>query len=82
MQENEDSMSVFVHESGPVCGIESPALDQEAEILHLVPSGVSNLCTEHPSWLLLPLLWLSTLKPCVPPVPSTMAGGFILKSQG
>lgn len=71
--------------SGPLCRVHSLTLNQGAEILeilHLVLSGVTELCTEHPSLPLSYLLWFGNVQPFLSPIPSTMARGVILKNQG
>lgn len=62
-KENENSMSVFVPGPGPLCRVQSPALNQEAEVPHLVLSGLSGLCPEPPS---LPLSSFLRSVPCSP----------------
>lgn len=69
-------MSMLV--PGPLCRV----LNQEAEILYLVLSGVSMLCTEHSLLPLSYLLWFGNLQPFLSTISSTMARGVILKNQG
>ena len=73
---------VCVWAPGPLCRVQDAALYQEAEILHLVLSGISELCTKHRSLPLSYLLQFGHLQPYLPFFPGTMTRGIILKSWG